>query len=60
MSETETLLRASIELAKASPELRRHVRQLTADNARLRSQLADRAQFDLSADELPALLRKQI
>ncbi len=59
MSETETLLRASIELAKASPDLRRHVHQLTAENARLRSQLADRAQFDLSADSTPMLLRKQ-
>jgi hypothetical protein len=51
----ETLLAASVEIAT----LKRENRDLKIALALLSEREAERAEFDLSSDELPALLRPQ-
>ena len=56
-------LLASCELAQASPELRRQVKALQAENSLLRAEVRalsrGRDEFDLDGDSLPAFLRPQ-
>ena len=62
MTLEEQQLRLSLELNKCSPELRAFVKDMQRQlgKARLLADLrAQAAEFDISADSLPALLRPQ-
>lgn len=66
MNDLKSLLSLSVELATLSPPLRQYVKELHAENSRLRRELGMRKLIDdLRVDEanldasLPALLRPQ-